>query len=137
MFGFETNCRNIASSQNLDLDHDLIGTHNLKSRSRHQEASGGGRGRHGFTPLSGGLRVKTPPTRPGPLAGQAVAMATKDDEPKPKSKTRQKIVDWFSVTNPDLWISIGVIAIVLVVVSAPRPPCHAPLRQLRVPLESS
>ena len=64
-------------------------------------------------------------------------MATKDDEPKPKSKTRQKIVDWFSVTNPDLWIAIGVIAIVLAVVRTPHSPCHALLRQLSVPLESS
>ncbi|KAJ1494758.1 hypothetical protein T484DRAFT_1926716 [Baffinella frigidus] len=44
-------------------------------------------------------------------------MATKDDEPpaKPESKTRQQIVEWFSVTNPDMWISIGVVVIVLVV----------------------
>lgn len=54
-------------------------------------------------------------------------MATKDDEPpaKPESKTRQQIVEWFSVTNPDMWISIGVVVIVLVVVSTSRPAATA------------
>ncbi len=54
-------------------------------------------------------------------------MATMDskseggDEKPHRSRTRQRIVEWFSLANPDLYIVIGIIIIVLVLVSFPLP----------------
>lgn len=46
----------------------------------------------------------------------AAAPATPDPEDTKKARSRDKFMEFFSLSNPDLWITIAVIVLILVLV---------------------
>jgi hypothetical protein len=59
----------------------------------------------------------------GPWMGDSMAAEKPKADPDDTKKSKKdKWMNFFSLSNPDLWIALGVIALVVILVCSPGPP---------------